>query len=175
MPEVHVVGEISSGSHFEDSLLFCKWRVVCGPQWRKVSGADSGSTHVVQALEEEHVFSHPIDIHFAAKAIEGWPRLLIRVWKQDMFGRNDFCGYALCHIPTSPGSFVLECPCWRPQGTLMEEMTAWFLGGRPQLRHEDLVLSGDNRFRLRTVSMGVVRVRLSVITKDFAKHGVVFG
>ena len=35
------------------------------------------------------VWSHPIDVHYALKGIDGWPRLKLEVWGVDAFGRNE--------------------------------------------------------------------------------------
>ena len=35
------------------------------------------------------VWSHPIDVHYTLKGIDGWPRLKLEVWGVDGFGRNE--------------------------------------------------------------------------------------
>ena len=35
------------------------------------------------------VWSHPIDVHYTLKGIDGWPRLKLEVWGVDSFGRNE--------------------------------------------------------------------------------------
>ena len=32
-------------------------------------------------------------------------------------------GYGSVHVPMAPGMYELECPTWRPQGSLMEEVS----------------------------------------------------
>ena len=81
-------------------------------------------------------------------------------------------GYGFAQVPAAPGVHELDIPTWRPAGSVLEEMTAYFLGGTPQLRNVDLVKSTRDRFRLRTVSSGVVHVSLGIILKDFERHGV---
>jgi B9 domain-containing protein 2 len=46
------------------------------------------------------------------------------------------------------------------QGCLGERITAFFVGGAPRLRVEDVVYSPGDRFRLQTVSGGVVHLQL---------------
>jgi len=46
----------------------------------------------------------------------GWPKLLVDVRRQDKFGRRDIAGYGTCHIPTSPGTHLINIPIWRPAG-----------------------------------------------------------
>lgn len=31
------------------------------------------------------------DVHFAAKGLQGWPKLQFQVWHLDMFGRSELC------------------------------------------------------------------------------------
>lgn len=68
MAELHVVGEILGASGFDDRGLFCKWGVVSGRMWELLEGLDKGQTHVDFPSEGDLVvWSHPIDIHYAAK------------------------------------------------------------------------------------------------------------
>jgi B9 domain-containing protein 2 len=46
------------------------------------------------------------------------------------------------------------------------------LGGTPQLRNDELVVSGADRYRLKTVSAGKVYANLTVVFKDFAQFGI---
>ena len=39
------------------------------------------------------IWCHPIDIHYTTKGIQGWPKIKVQVWHQDMFGRNELCMY----------------------------------------------------------------------------------
>lgn len=60
---------------------------------------------------------------------------------------------------------------WRPKGGLREEMMQYFVGGGLQLSKETSARF-DEYSRLRTVSVGVVRLRISVITKNFDRFGI---
>ena len=46
MAEVHVIGQLASGSGFPSSSLLCKWSVALGPAWRVLEGSREGQTHV---------------------------------------------------------------------------------------------------------------------------------
>ena len=35
------------------------------------------------------VWGHPFDLHFGSDSIFGWPRLDIRVWRLDVYGKVD--------------------------------------------------------------------------------------
>ena len=94
------------------------------------------------------------------------------MWHQDSFGRSELYGYGYCHIPTSPGMHDVECPVWRPIGSLREQITQAFLGGGPQLKNPDLIYSGADRYHLRTQAMGKVHLQLGVIMRNFDKYGI---
>jgi B9 domain-containing protein 2 len=52
------------------------------------------------------------------------------------------------------------CPLMSPQGSFWERLASFFIGGAPRLRMQDVVHSAGDRFRLQTVSGGVVHVQL---------------
>ena len=177
MAEVHVLGQLSGASEFSSTSLFCKWTIECDKdsgRWQKIEGMESGQTQVDHApAGEMSVWSHPIDVHYKTTSLQGWPKMLLQVWQQDSFGRTELAGYGFCYVPSSPGIFDLDCPCWRPTGDLSENIYGFFLGGTPHLKHPEIVSKPDDRYRLRTEATGNVHVRLHIIVKGFAKFGVV--
>eukprot|EP00118_Oscarella_pearsei_P014924 m.130790 g.130790 ORF g.130790 m.130790 type:complete len:176 (+) comp38037_c0_seq33:464-991(+) len=173
MAEVHVIGEVSGATSFPSSNLFCKWGVVAGKQWKLLAGLAEGQTQVDYPQDGEQAnWCHPIDVHYACKGLQGWPKLHFEVWHQDMFGRNELYGYGFCHVPTSPGSYNLECATWRPSGDIWQQIQSLFLGGGPQLKSKDLIYDGTDRYRLRTEAMGFVHVQIAVVLRNFQKFGV---
>ena len=52
MAEVHVIGQITSGSGFPESSLFCKWKVQVGSGWRVVLWFTETGGVVVTAVSE---------------------------------------------------------------------------------------------------------------------------
>ena len=59
-----------------------------------------------------------------------------------------------------------------PEGTAAEKLSAFFVGGRPRLKFEEVIHQPGDRFRLQTKAAGVVRLRLGVCVKDFDKYNV---
>mmetsp|Transcript_15314 Transcript_15314/g.50305 ORF Transcript_15314/g.50305 Transcript_15314/m.50305 type:complete len:177 (-) Transcript_15314:947-1477(-) len=174
MGEVHVVGQLVGASGFEpDRNLFCKWAVEAGRQWDLLEGIDRGQTHVDHPEDGElAVWSHPLDLHFACKALNGWPKMHFQVWSQDEYGRHDICGYGFCHVPTTPGMHETDCVTWIPEGSTMERMSEFFLGGRPRLRVEETVFTPGDRYRLQTRSAGVIHLQLGVVVKDMSRFNI---
>lgn len=92
MAEVHVIGEIAGASGFPSQNLFCKWGLTAGGAWRLLEGLSEGQTQVDYPQDGQCAkWSHPIDIHYACKGLQGWPKMFFEVWHQDIFGRNELC------------------------------------------------------------------------------------
>lgn len=84
MAEVHVIGQILGGSGFPESSLFCKWKVQMGSAWRVLEGDTEGQTQVDEPTDGPMAhWSHPIDIHFGTKGLQGKTR-------QDMNEKQKF-------------------------------------------------------------------------------------
>lgn len=173
MAEMHVIGQLSGASEFPDHRLFCKWGVHAGGAWKLLAGNKEGQTQVDNPQNEEFAaWCHPVDLHYATKGLQGWPRLHVQVWHQDGFGRNELFAYGFVHIPSSPGLHSIECTTWKPNGTLKEELTQYFVGGCLQLKSPDMIYSGADRYKLHTVAMGKVHVQLNIILRNFDKFGI---
>ncbi|XP_021474379.2 B9 domain-containing protein 2 isoform X1 [Oncorhynchus mykiss] len=173
MAELHIVGQIVGASGFPQSSLFCKWGIHTGGAWRLLSGLKEGQTQVdLPQTGDMAYWSHPIDLHYTTKGLQGWPKLHLQVWHQDAFGRCQLYGYGYCHVPSSPGHHHVRCVTWRPLGSWQEQIAQIFVGGGPQLRSPDIIYSGADRYRLHTVAMGSVELELGIIMRHFDKYGV---
>ncbi|EHB02537.1 B9 domain-containing protein 2 [Heterocephalus glaber] len=148
-------------------------RAFVGAAWKLLSGVREGQTQVdTPQVGDMAYWSHPIDLHFATKGLQGWPRLHLQVWSQDSFGRCQLEGYGFCHVPSSPGTHQLDCSTWRPLGSWREQLARAFVGGGPQLLHADTIYSGADRYRLHTAAGGTVRLELSLLLRHFDRYGV---
>ncbi|XP_066559844.1 B9 domain-containing protein 2 [Amia ocellicauda] len=174
MAELHVIGQIVGASGFPQSSLFCKWGVHTGGAWRLLSGLREGQTQVDSPQTGDTAYwSHPIDLHYTTKGLQGWPKLHLQVWSEDWLGRCQLCGYGFLHLPSSPGPHRLRCPTWLPLGgTWPERLAHSFVGGGPQLRSPDLVYTGAQRYRLHTAAAGTVELELAVALRHFDRYGV---
>lgn len=174
MAEVHVIGEIIGASGFPSHNLYCKWSVHVDGLWKLLAGQKEGQTQVDNPQNEDCAsWCHPIDLHFATKGLKGWPKFHFQVWHQDSYGRNEIYGYGYCHVPTSPGTHEVDCVTWRPlSSSKSEQLRSFFVGGSPQLKNSDVIYTGGDRYKLRTIAMGTVHLQLGVITRNFDKFGV---
>ncbi|KAA3679889.1 B9 domain-containing protein 2 [Paragonimus westermani] len=173
MAELHVIGQIDSAYGFPEKNLFCKWGINTGGAWRLIEGTAEGQTQVdCPQIGDKAYFCHPIDLHFATKGLQGWPKIHLQVWHYDWVGQNNLYGYGFSHIPTSPGHHNVEIAIWRPVGSLIDHISSTFVGGGPHLRKPDIVYNPSDRFFLQTESMGYVSVNLNVILRGFNKFGI---
>uniref|UniRef100_A0A7E4UYF3 B9 domain-containing protein 2 n=1 Tax=Panagrellus redivivus TaxID=6233 RepID=A0A7E4UYF3_PANRE len=172
MAEVHVIGEIYSAHDFPDNQLCCRWQLQTGGGWRVISGDREGQTQTDLPTTEAAYFAHPLNIHLSTRTIQGWPRINIEVWHHDQYGRQEVYGYGTAFIPSSPGEHMIDCQCWRPKGTTRDEIMQFFVGGGLQLRSISALESPAERVKLQTVAMGVVKLRISVITRYFDRFGI---
>ncbi|OQV19081.1 B9 domain-containing protein 2 [Hypsibius exemplaris] len=173
MAELHVIGQIVGASGFPNNRLFCVWEASAGGGWTLISGEKEGQTQVDSPeMDDFALWSHPIDLHYATKGIQGWPKLSFQVWNYDAYNRTQIFAYGFCHVPTTPGDHKIECVTWRPVGGLRERIMTYFLGGGPQLRDFSVVHEATDRHRLYTQSMGKIHLELGVILRGFDKYGV---
>lgn len=88
-----------------------------GNNWKLISGKKEGQTQVdTPVYDKITTWSHPIDVHFATRGVQGWPKLYLQVYHYDKFGRGEIYGYGFTNIPMSPGTHSIDCHTWRPLG-----------------------------------------------------------
>lgn len=173
MAEVHIIGQILGASGFPENSLFCKWGIHAGSAWKLLAGVTEGQTQVDRpSLGETAHWCHPVDVHYATKGVQGWPKLHVQVWHHDTYGREELYGYGFIHVPTSPGNHVLQCVTWQPVGSFRDQLLQEIVGGGPQLRYPNVIYSGADRHRLQTVTRGTVHLELNIIVRNFEKFGV---
>jgi B9 domain-containing protein 2 len=174
-PEVHFIGEIVGGSNFNGKGMSCKFTVEFGKNWDLLSGEIMGQTQYGNADPDDLTsWNHPIDLHMATSTMQGWPRIRLQVWELDEYGRTNMAGYGFCHLPTNAGNYEIGVPCWRPTGSIPEEIQSFFLGANTQLTDESVLYSKawENRCRLVTVPSGKVWINVSVVHRFFAQQNV---
>jgi hypothetical protein len=91
--------------------------VHAGRSWELLEGLEGGQTQAdaPDGDGEPAVWAHPLDLHYACRGLDGWPRLSVHVYELDAAGRSALLGYGFCHVPTAPGVYELDCPTWLPE------------------------------------------------------------
>lgn len=177
MAEVHIIGHIASATDFEDRFLFLKWSTNSGSYWKVLEGFIEGQTHLSKREEgidgTEHSWSHPIDIHYVTSGLQGWPRFEFQVWGVDWLGKCNISAYGFMSIPTKPGYHEVTCSTWRPVGDFRRRIIDYVTGYRMHLVDpSDIISNGLNRQVIQSMSMGTIKVELTVVLRGFDKFGV---
>lgn len=101
------------------------------------------------------------------------PKLQLKVWRLDSFGKLDTIAYGVLSLPNETGSFDLECPTWRPMSGFREESYNFYLGGPPKLVNSDAVVKDLSQRRfLTTMSSGNIIVHMEVLMKAFREQNI---
>lgn len=192
MAELHIIGQITEASGFEDRSLFVKYTLNAGPCWKLLEGFSQSQTHLstppssssamnsretneeTNSIEETiHSFSHPIDVHYLTRALQGWPRLEFQVWGVDWLGKCNISAYGYMSLPSQPGRHELVCHTWRPVGDFGRRFIDYITGYRMHLVDPSEVISnGINRHAIQSQSMGTIKVELAIVLRGFEKYGV---
>lgn len=174
MAELYLIGQILDAQDFEEPNLFCKWSIQTGPHWKLIEGNPEGETSIDRnRFENKSIFSSPIDVHFALRSIQGWPKLHVEIYSVTPFDRYYPVGFGFAHIPIRPGQHCIEVPTWKiAPNTFLDTVQQKFHAGGLSVAKSDLIYSGIERYKLRTLSSGVVRADFMLIFKDFDKFGV---
>ena len=185
MAELHVIGQLCSASGFSHSALFCKFGLHTGGAWKVLSGLKEGQTQVDSpGVGEVAYFSHPIDLHFATRGLQGWPKLWVQVYHQDSFGRfedrvsltimlrfyklrNELVGYGFTHLPSTPGLHNIEV---RPEhlqltSSLWPQVVTWKPSGNLTDTISQHFLGGSHQLKNpELVFSSTERYRLTTVT-----------
>jgi B9 domain-containing protein 2 len=182
--ELFICGSIEKGANFPENVsLYVAFECVVGNQWRAVTGTTAGNSHVMESTFDGVHWSTPVDMHFAFRSVQGWPKLSLRVWSIDGYGRKDLQGYGVGFVPmpTKLEEVEVDVATWKPtyyHGSvlprIMSQLRQMVMGGNPVLRDDTLVHNNDSRFKLYTTSGGIVTLRLSVVCRNAEGAGLKF-
>jgi hypothetical protein len=59
-------------------------------------------------------------------------------------------------MPIGSGEYKIWIPCWRPKPDYFDKL----IGSNPELVHQDLLITPDNRYGLKTESTGKILVEI---------------
>ncbi|CAE7945752.1 B9D2 [Symbiodinium necroappetens] len=185
--ELHFIGELEFGCEFpglsSDDGLFIDYAAEAGSDWLPIARKEGfiGQTQTTYAdAEGVYVFNHPLDFHFIADSLAGWPKLHVQVFKLDAAGRVETVAYGSSMLPSMPGHAELTCRTWRPLKTsVMEEARAvsGVLGSDPgSLPAPRADILSDKvpevRSKMVTKTSGSLCISLDTILRNANKHGV---
>lgn len=177
VPEIHLIGEIvGAGGYHRSGSLSCSWSTDFGHTWTALEGSTSGQTQYCTVSDNGSlIWNHPFDMHLTATTLNGWPRLLFKVWKLDRYGRINISGYGYCSAPSVAGTHNLTVECWLPCGSFLEEIYSMFMGTSNKSAEHSKYIFNDmcsSRRQLVTRSVGRLTVRCAIIMRYFDDQDV---
>ncbi|CAF1039152.1 unnamed protein product [Adineta steineri] len=149
----------------------------------------SGYTHTASTTKSSKnddvvYYSHPFEFELwykpalvsADHELPRMPKIYFQVASQDVWNRHRVEGYTYIDIPSLPGFYNEELSCWRPRGdSIFNELRRFYIGGSNELEDISYVSipkqfeseKNNNtplsRFGFRTVSTGLLNIRLNVV------------
>lgn len=172
---VMVGGQIESAEFPEFDDIYCKYCFTYGQDWLITSGLEEGITQITKKSQDERqqfVWNFPLDVTFKSTNPFGWPQLVLHAYGPDVFGNDVVRGYAVCHIPITPGRHKRKLPMFVPESSsMLQQFTSWFLGRRPEYVDARVVSQGEGREVTRVRTQGFVTVSFNVVMKDMKKFG----
>ncbi|XP_050526209.1 B9 domain-containing protein 1-like [Daktulosphaira vitifoliae] len=172
---ISAVGQIEK-AHFPDfDNMYCKYAFVYGPDWEIVTGMEEGISQIAKKSQDERqiiVWNFPLDICFKSTNPHGWPQLIISVYGLDTFGNDVVRGYGVCHLPIVAGKTIKSVTMFVPESSsLLQKVTSWLTGRRPEYVDARLLAKGDGREVTRVRSQGNVSICFDIFFKDFHHYG----
>ena len=167
-----LAGQVVGCTGLSAGSASCRWRLVASEQWRLVAGPEGWQTSQSDCPSEPgglFVFNHPVEACFEADgqpAEHEWPHIEIEVRSRDEYQRSDVGGYAVVHVPNSPGMHELASSLWRPQSSMLQSVAAFFYGGRAPPKDETLIYGigqGAEGAKTQRLERGMGRQRLNTV------------
>ncbi|KAK7583959.1 hypothetical protein V9T40_004922 [Parthenolecanium corni] len=172
---ISVVGQIEKAEFAEFDNIYCKYCFVCGPDWERLSGYEEGLSQVSRKSQDDRqifVLNFPFEVCFKSTNPYGWPRIVLSIYGIDSFGNSVIRGYGMYHLPVTSGKCTKVMSTFVPaSSSMLQQMTSWFTGRRPEYLDSRVLAFGDGREVTRVASQGKVWITFNVMIKDMRKYG----
>lgn len=148
-----------------------------GSLWKFIEGEIEGQTATDRnRLDNISVFCHPIDLHLACRGLQGWPKLNVEVYSVNALKQFYPVGFGFAYLPPKPGQHKLKIATWKVSPLqFLDSIREKFYTGGFTIVKKDLVYSGVERYKISTITSGVVNVDLCLIFRNFQKYNINFG
>mmetsp|Transcript_21252 Transcript_21252/g.36485 ORF Transcript_21252/g.36485 Transcript_21252/m.36485 type:complete len:203 (+) Transcript_21252:18-626(+) len=172
---MNCTGQIESAYFPGLDNLYCKFNLHFGQDWTVIQGLEEGITQITNkadGVNEPVVWNFPLDVTFKSSNAFGWPQLVLSVYGVDTFGRDVVLGYGTCYFPLAAGRYTQYVRMFVPMSSsVMQKVTAFFTGAKPEYVDPTFIAGGQGRELTRVKSHGVVKVQMSIVTKDMVTFG----
>ncbi|CAO1395236.1 unnamed protein product [Diamesa serratosioi] len=176
MAEVYLIGQIHKAENFVEPNLFCKYSIQAGSLWKFVEGEAEGQTAAdCNSIDQESIFSHPIDLHLACRGIQGWPKIHVEVFSVNSLKQFYPVGVGFAFIPSKPGFHKIQISTWKIAPlSFADSIKEKFYTGGFTIVKKDLIYSGVERYKISTISSGIVDIELNLVFRNFKKFNIHF-
>ena len=173
---VNVQGMIESAQFFEGDAVYCKYDIVCGPDWKILNGQKSGqSQHACQGEGSSNYFvwNLPFELSLSSTNPSGWPQVVISCFCPDFFGREVLKAYGLARIPTTQGIHTRTLQMFSPvSSSVVVNAIGIFLGQKAEIINAPKVIAtGEGREIMRSKSEGAMTVKFNVQLTNMEELG----
>ncbi|XP_065222053.1 B9 domain-containing protein 1 [Planococcus citri] len=172
---ISVTGQIETADFPDFDNIYCKYCFVYGPDWELISGTEEGISQVSRKSQDERqifIINFPIETCFKSTNPYGWPRIVLSVYGMDSFGNDVVRGYGMAHLPITAGKCSKCIATFAPaSSSLLQQMTSWLTGRRPEYIDPRVLAFGDGREVTRVTSQGKVWISFNLLMKDMRKYG----
>ena len=104
------------------------------------------------------------------------PRLCVSVYQIDALGRDIVLGYGVTHVPTQPGTYTRYLRTFKPvPASTLQRVTSFVLGTHAEFFDSKFVGQARDRDLTRVESTGLVKVTITVTTRNMQREGYTQG
>lgn len=175
-PEVYFIGQILGASNiYSKEGFFCDIYVEVGQDWKLLSSnSDIIQTHTAYSDYNNYVnFSHSFDFQYSVNTLNGWPKLICKVWKLDSSSKIDIYSYGCCYLPNTYGHHELEFNTWILQGGLKAEILSYYINTNPKMNTVDPVaVNLKERKEILSKPGPTIHLYCDVLLKNFKFHSI---
>ena len=137
---------------------------------------DLGLGKIVTGVKDKANFCFPLEFDLYRSGSEvgtdgQWPQIIFTVNSRDSWERHTTVGYGYFTLPNTPGSKTVSINTWKPQGSVRQQMSDWFVGGSRMLDHANYVTVPSeaygknflNKYAFNATSSGSLVLRVNTI------------
>lgn len=150
------------------SCWYCKYEMVSGPDWKLISGLDSGLSQNVQVIKngENITLNFPIETIFKSTNVYGWPQIVLSVYRNATLE-----GYGRMHVPISVGLHSEKVSMAKPISSTFFGQLASYWGYQPELLQPKILATTAGNSAIRMVTTGNIQVTFNIMSQGFSHLG----
>lgn len=108
--ELHFLGQIIGATNVsEHDAIFLEAFFEIGKEWKILGKKSSIQTQASVVDHNDYIcFAHPFDLHLTTENLNGWPRIVCRLWKLGDTNKTTLLSYGTAFLPNCKGYHEFE-------------------------------------------------------------------